>query len=142
MLPAYSGSFQGRFRRRKRTNIRRLMARRPRGVLLPPVSVSHPRRAEVYLALRNALRTGLLAPGERLQSSRRAAADYGVSRGLLEEVYSQLMHEGLLERSVGRGTFIANRVAKPPIRAHVVKTPDHVGSVSTRGQILASNRAA
>src|SRR6476620_6141457 len=78
------------------------MPRRSRGVLLPPTPGRHPRRADVYRSLRNAVLEGLLAPGERLPSSRQAALDYGVSRGLVEEVYSQLMEEGFLERAIGR----------------------------------------
>src|ERR1035438_9477425 len=118
------------------------MPRRSRGVLLPPVPARHPRRADVYLALRNSVLAGLLAPGERLPSSRKAAADYGVSRGLLEEVYSQLMDEGLLERTVGRGTFIANRPARPAVPARIEKAPPSALSVSTRGHKLASNRTS
>jgi len=36
-----------------------------------------------------------LAPGERLPSTRQAAADYGVSRGMLEEIYAQFHRRGL-----------------------------------------------
>jgi GntR family transcriptional regulator/MocR family aminotransferase len=116
------------------------MPRRSRGVLLPPAPVSRPRYADVYLTLRNSVLAGVLVPGERLPSSRKAAADYGVSRGLLEEVYSQLTEEGLLERTVGRGTFIATQVTKPPAPARFAKVPHRPLSVSTRGQKLASNR--
>ena len=112
------------------------MPRRSRGALLPPVPGSHPRRTDVYLALRGSVLQGLLAPGERMPSSRKAAADYGVSRGLLEEVYSQLVEEGLLERIVGRGTFIAGRAAAP---ARAEETPRRALSVSTRGTRLAGN---
>ncbi len=114
------------------------MPRRSLGALLPPVPGSHPRRTDVYLALRDSVLQGLLAPGERMPSSRKAAADYGVSRGLLEEVYSQLMEEGLLERAVGRGTFIAGQTAEP---AGGGEAPQRVLSVSARGTRLAGNRA-
>jgi GntR family transcriptional regulator / MocR family aminotransferase len=117
------------------------MPRRSGGVLLPPVPVKRPRRTDVYLILRSAVLDGLLAPGERLPSSRKAAADYGVSRGVLEEVYSQLMEEGLLERIVGRGTFITNRVARSAVSVGIGKAPHRALSVSTRGYKLASNRA-
>ncbi|GLQ46486.1 GntR family transcriptional regulator [Dyella lipolytica] len=117
------------------------MSRRSRGALLPPVPASQPRRADVYLALRNAMLQGLLAPGERMPSSRKAAADYGVSRGLLEEVYSQLVEEGLLERILGRGTFIAGQVAGPTSTARVGKAPYPELSASTRGIKLAGNLA-
>ncbi len=63
--------------------------RRPRGVLLPPGRAGRVRR-DLYGLLRNAVLEGVLAPGERMPSTRQAAADYGVSRGLMEEVFGQL----------------------------------------------------
>lgn len=71
-----------------------------------------------------------------MPSSRKAAADYGVSRGLLEEVYAQLVEEGLLERVVGRGTFIAARSAAS-VRAN--EAPSHGLPLSDRGNRLAGN---
>jgi GntR family transcriptional regulator / MocR family aminotransferase len=114
------------------------MPRSSQGALLPPVPGGHPRRTDVYLALRNSVLQGALAPGERMPSSRKAAADYGVSRGLLEEVYAQLVEEGLLERIVGRGTFVAVRL---PNRTRNENVPRPALSVSARGNKLAGNRA-
>ncbi len=88
------------------------MARPSRGALLPPVRTGRARRRDVYRALRTAVLEGVFAPGERLPSSRQAAADYGVSRGLVEEVFAQLTEEGFLDRSVGRGTFVSARAAR------------------------------
>ncbi|RDS86301.1 PLP-dependent aminotransferase family protein [Dyella psychrodurans] len=117
------------------------MPRSSQGVLLPPLANSHPRRADVYLALRDAVLQGTLARGERMPSSRKAATDYGVSRGLMEEVYAQLVDEGLLERVVGRGTFIAERAVKRTDPAVNGKAPQRVSSISTRGLKLAGNLA-
>ncbi len=115
------------------------MPRYARGVLLPPVVAERPRRASVYRTLRNAVLEGVLVPGEQLPSSRRAAADYGVSRGLLEEVYSQLMEEGFLERGVGRGTFIASQVSRLPPPSAAGRAPQRMLSASVRGLRLAGN---
>jgi len=115
------------------------MPRRPKGVLLPPVPGLRPRRATVYSTLRNAVLDGTLAPRERLPSSRQAAADYGVSRGLLEEVYSQLMEEGFLERGVGRGSFVAAQVARLPVKAAGAASARHPRMPSRRGSHLADN---
>ena len=117
------------------------MPRRSRGALLPPLPVKHPRRTDVYLTLRNCVLGGSLAPGERLPSTRDAAADYGVSRGLLEEVYSQLLDGGLLERAVGRGTFVAHHVGQSAVSTEVGKAAHRTLSLSTRGLELSSNRA-
>ncbi|GLQ40513.1 hypothetical protein GCM10007902_03620 [Dyella nitratireducens] len=76
-----------------------------------------------------------------MPSSRKAATDYGVSRGLMEEVYSQLVEEGLLERVIGRGTFIAQRATKRTDPARHEEAVQHVSSVSTRGRKLAGNLA-
>jgi GntR family transcriptional regulator/MocR family aminotransferase len=85
--------------------------RKSRGVLLPPVPAGRVRRRDLYRVLRDAVLRGTLRPGERLPSSRLAGADYGVSRGMVEEVYGQLMDEGFLDRAVGRGTFVTPRAA-------------------------------
>src|SRR5262249_59803322 len=97
---------QSRFRSMKWT-----IMRRSRGALLPPVAAR--RRRDLYRALRGALLDGTLGPGERLPSSRQAAGDWGVSRGLVEEVYGQLTVEGFLERGVGQGTFVSAPAARP-----------------------------
>ena len=73
--------------------------RRPRGAMLPPVPAPRVRRRDLYQVLRTAVLDGVLAPGERLPSSRQAADDYGVSRGLVEEAFAQLTEEGFLERA-------------------------------------------
>ena len=67
--------------------------RRPRGALLPPVSAARVRRGDVYRTLRSAVLDGTLPSSVRLPSTRQAAADYGVSRGMLEEVFAQLTEE-------------------------------------------------
>lgn len=92
--------------------------RRLQGALLPPVRAGRLRRGDVYGSLRAAMLDGVLAPGERLPSTRQAAADYGVSRGMLEEIYAQLTEEGFLQRAVGRGTFVARTVSRlsAPVR--------------------------
>lgn len=58
-------------------------------------------------ALRAAIQSGTLAPGSRLPSSRALAADLGVARNTVAEVYSQLVQEGYLKGDRGGGTRIA-----------------------------------
>lgn len=86
--------------------------RRSKGVLLPPTTAGRARRGELYRALHAAVLDGILSPGDRLPSTRQAAEDYGVSRGLMEEVFGQLTDEGFFERAVGRGTFVTAEVAQ------------------------------
>lgn len=77
-------------------------------------------------ALREAVRTGRLGAGTRLPSSRALAADLGVSRGLVTEVYEQLTAEGYLRSDRGSGTWVggAARAAPPGVRDLAPRAPD------------------
>jgi GntR family transcriptional regulator / MocR family aminotransferase len=66
-------------------------------------------RARLEAALRDAARTGRLAPGTRLPSSRALAADLGLARNTVAEVYAQLVAEGWLTARRGSGTAVAQR---------------------------------
>jgi GntR family transcriptional regulator / MocR family aminotransferase len=69
------------------------------------VDLSAPRKAaRLRLALRQAIADGVLAPGTRLPSSRALAADLGVARGVVVEVFEQLSAEGWLTSRPGSGT--------------------------------------
>ncbi|MFF4713874.1 PLP-dependent aminotransferase family protein [Streptomyces eurythermus] len=65
-------------------------------------------------ALRDAVRTGRLAPGTRLPSSRTLAADLGLARNTVAEAYADLVAEGWLTARQGSGTRVADRVVAPP----------------------------
>ncbi|HEY3506754.1 MAG TPA: PLP-dependent aminotransferase family protein [Actinocatenispora sp.] len=71
------------------------------------------RRAALTGALRDAVRSGRLAPGTRLPASRTLAADLGVARGTVTEAYRQLAAEGYLVARQGAGTVVAPRTAAP-----------------------------
>nr|WSX79174.1 PLP-dependent aminotransferase family protein [Streptomyces sp. NBC_00899] len=79
---------------------------------LPPGS-SHGRRAGLERALRDAVRDGRLAPGSRLPSSRRLAAETELSRGTVKAAYDQLTAEGYLTARQGSGTVVAARPQGP-----------------------------
>ncbi len=113
--------------------------RQSRGALLPPAPGGRLRRGEVYRVIRTAVLDGVLAPGERLPSTRQAAGDYGVSRGMLEEVFAQLTEEGFLERAIGRGTFVADTVTRLGQPATRRKTPS--SPPSRRGAAISANAA-
>jgi GntR family transcriptional regulator/MocR family aminotransferase len=66
-----------------------------------------PLRAQLERELREAIRSGRLAAGERLPSSRALAAELGLSRGLVLECYSQLQAEGFLTSLAGSATRVA-----------------------------------
>jgi GntR family transcriptional regulator/MocR family aminotransferase len=66
-----------------------------------------PLRDQLERALRDAIRAGRLATGERLPSSRALARDLGISRGLVTECYAQLQAEGYLVTRGGSATRVA-----------------------------------
>jgi GntR family transcriptional regulator / MocR family aminotransferase len=59
----------------------------------------------VYLALLRDLRSGRLAYGQRLPSSRELALSLGLSRSTVLAAYDQLIAEGFLEARSGSGTY-------------------------------------
>ncbi|MFH8928872.1 PLP-dependent aminotransferase family protein [Streptomyces pristinaespiralis] len=62
-------------------------------------------------ALREAARSGRLAPGTRLPSSRSLAADLGIARNTVADAYAELVAEGWLTARQGSGTRVARRSA-------------------------------
>jgi GntR family transcriptional regulator/MocR family aminotransferase len=66
-------------------------------------------RAGFTDVLRDAVRTGRLAPGSRLPSSRSLAADLGVARNTVADSYAELVAEGWLTAQQGSGTRVAKR---------------------------------
>ncbi|MFF6915046.1 aminotransferase class I/II-fold pyridoxal phosphate-dependent enzyme [Streptomyces sp. NPDC012466] len=88
-------------------------------LLLPAASApARTRGRSLQAALREAVRSGRLAPGTRLPSSRDLAADLGVSRGLVTEAYEQLTAEGYLRSGRGAGTWVGAAVRGAQPRAH------------------------
>jgi GntR family transcriptional regulator/MocR family aminotransferase len=68
-------------------------------------------RVSLETALRDAIQAGRLRSGTRLPSSRALAADLGIARNTIAEVYSQLVAEGWLTARTGSGTSVAERRA-------------------------------
>jgi GntR family transcriptional regulator/MocR family aminotransferase len=72
-------------------------------------------RGALERTLRDALRSGRLAPGTRLPSSRALARDLGLARNTVAAAYAQLVAEGWLEGRQGAGTRVAlHPVGAPP----------------------------
>ncbi|MCP9986759.1 PLP-dependent aminotransferase family protein [Streptomyces sudanensis] len=80
-------------------------------------------RAGLMEALREAVRTGRLAPGTRLPSSRTLAADLGVARNTVADAYAELVAEGWLTARQGSGTRVARRAAAAPARRPPAAAP-------------------
>jgi GntR family transcriptional regulator / MocR family aminotransferase len=70
--------------------------------------------SQLQRSLREAIRSGRLREGERLPSSRSLAGELGVSRGLVQECYEQLLAEGYLSARPGSATRVAARATAQP----------------------------
>ena len=64
-------------------------------------------RVGLTAALREAVRSGRLAPGTRLPASRTLAADLGIARSTVTECYAELVAEGWFTARQGSGTRVA-----------------------------------
>jgi GntR family transcriptional regulator / MocR family aminotransferase len=71
-------------------------------------AAGQPLRAQLEASLREAVRDGRLRAGERLPSSRELARELGVSRGMVQECYAQLLAEGYLTSRGGSATRVAD----------------------------------
>ncbi|MCX4527645.1 PLP-dependent aminotransferase family protein [Streptomyces sp. NBC_01551] len=78
------------------------------------LSAGRGRRAGLVEALREAARSGRLAPGTRLPSSRSLAVDLGMARNTVAEAYAELVAEGWLTARQGSGTRVAERARPRP----------------------------
>ena len=76
-------------------------------------SAGQPLRAQLEASLRDAIRSGRLRGGERLPSSRELARELGVSRGMVQECFSQLLAEGYLTSRTGSATRVADMGDRP-----------------------------
>lgn len=77
-------------------------------------------------ALREAVRSGRLAPGTRLPSSRTLAADLGIARNTVADAYADLVAEGWLTALQGSGTRVAERTSPEPGTAPTASRPREV----------------
>jgi GntR family transcriptional regulator/MocR family aminotransferase len=71
----------------------------------------------LYRQLKAAILDGRLAAGAKLPATRQAETFFGVSRNTAVEVYEALLNEGYVIARHGAGTYVADRVAEPPIRS-------------------------
>ncbi|OBB61703.1 GntR family transcriptional regulator [Mycobacterium sp. 852013-51886_SCH5428379] len=78
-------------------------------------------------ALREAVRSGRLAPGTVLPPSRTLAGDLGIARNTVADTYAELVAEGWLASRQGAGTWVVNTAARQqPSRPRGTRvTPRH-----------------
>ena len=86
-------------------------------------SAREPLRTQLETSLREAIRGGRLRAGERLPSSRELARELGVSRGMVQECYGQLLAEGYLTSRTGSATRVADIRERPAAVSRVPTWP-------------------
>ncbi|HXB64562.1 MAG TPA: PLP-dependent aminotransferase family protein [Solirubrobacteraceae bacterium] len=106
-----------------------------RGPVGPELLVELDRGGELSLGeqlvggIREAIRTGRLAPGAALPSTRGLAAELGVSRGVVGEAYGQLAAEGYLSTRRGAPARVSAAVRaatqRAPARSLLERFPYH-----------------
>lgn len=71
--------------------------------------MSSPVYIQIHNQLRENIEDGKWQIGEKIPAERELAAQFDVSRMTLRQAIQALVDEGILERRVGSGTFVANR---------------------------------
>lgn len=104
---------------------------------------AEPAYRQLYRLLRQCILEGRLGAGTRLPSSRQLAADLGIARNTVLQVYEQLAVEGYVSAATGRGTFVEDISHDLPVRARPVASDDtdprwaaSQSGLSKRGQRL------
>ncbi|WP_294222339.1 PLP-dependent aminotransferase family protein [uncultured Shimia sp.] len=88
-----------------------------------------PKYIVLIQSLRGAVRSGQLPVGEKLPPVRELAWQMGITPGTVARAYKLAVEEGLLETTVGRGTFVADS------RPETVLPPEPLISVSQTGDL-------
>ena len=88
------------------------MAKQKGGALMSTFRFAESGGMPIYRQLESGIRRmildGYLSVGDRLPSSRQLAADLGISRQTVKNVFEQLTIEGFLESRRGSGTFVGD----------------------------------
>jgi GntR family transcriptional regulator/MocR family aminotransferase len=78
-------------------------------------ALGEPLRVQLERALRQSIQSRRLEAGERIPSTRRLAAELGISRGLVVDCYAQLEAEGYLSSRPGAATRVADGAGRSPV---------------------------
>lgn len=84
-----------------------------------------PLYVQLYGILRGQVVSGRLAPGDLIPAESELVAAYGVSRITVRAALDQLVHDGLIDRQRGRGSFV-KAPAVPDSRACMVSFTDQM----------------
>ena len=94
-----------------------------------------PTYLQIVQQVRQAIRLGLLDPGDQLPTVKDVVAHLAINPNTVLKAYRDLDHEGLVEARRGQGTFVSNRLIPDP-------PPDVVGLQRELGAWVKRARAA
>ncbi|WP_321815073.1 MULTISPECIES: PLP-dependent aminotransferase family protein [unclassified Paraburkholderia] len=100
---------------------------------------------QLHKLLQQAIHSRELPAGARVPSSRLLAAELGIARNTVTQVYEQLVLEGYVTSATGRGTFVADTSPDEIVGAAEigsigsVKTPIKSGSITGQSSSIATN---
>jgi GntR family transcriptional regulator len=94
-----------------------------------------PTYLQLVQQVRQALRLGMLQPGDQLPTVKEVATGLAINPNTVLKAYRELLHEGLVDGRRGQGTFVSSSV--PPQRAG-----DHARLRSALAAWIASAREA
>ena len=83
----------------------------------------------IRIDLESAIRSGRLAPGDRIPTEQALAQRYGCARMTVHQALTGLVGSGLIERRKKAGSF----VARPHLQTAVLEIPDIAAVVAARG---------
>jgi len=99
---------------------------------------------QLYDAIKQAILDGRMGPGTQLPPTRELSRLFGISRQTVLNAYAQLMAEGFLSGTVGKGTFVgASLPLASPARRSVPESaaPRPLRPLSKRGQCFVGEAA-
>lgn len=104
---------------------------------------SEPLYRQLYFAIRDAILSGRLRPGQRLPATRSFAQDLGLSRNTVVSAFDQLLAEGYIEGKTGAGTYVSTTLPEELLNARGIdatsrRTPIKRRGPSKRGTYLTS----
>jgi len=79
---------------------------------------------QLYLILRECIKSGVFPPGQKLPSERHLAAEYGVSRTTVQQALRWLSDEGSVYSRPGSGYYVARPSNDPQL--HLVDFPEQM----------------
>jgi GntR family transcriptional regulator len=94
-----------------------------------------PTYLQIVQQVRQAIRLGLLGPGDQLPTVKDVVAHLAINPNTVLKAYRDLDHEGLVEARRGQGTFVSSRLFPDP-------PPDVVGLQRELGDWVKRARAA